>query len=210
MKQLMVPPIALQDPHSMTALAALLQELPHHPLEQKPWQDAYPYKPEVQFSIAYNSTHLFLHYTVAEKAIRAISTEVNGPVWEDSCVEFFLGLGEEGYYNFEFNCIGTALAAYGPSQTDRHHLPAQMVRQITTLALIDRQPGQVHWELTVRIPFTVLLHHPAIQLPGLQARANFYKCGDLLPAPHFLSWSGIESPTPNFHLPAFFGQLQFA
>jgi hypothetical protein len=38
--------------------------------------------------------------------------------------------------------------------------------------------------------------------------ANFYKCGDETPEPHFLSWNPIDLPKPNFHVPQFFGQLE--
>ena len=37
----------------------------------------------------------------------------------------------------------------------------------------------------------------------------FYKCGDKLQTPHFLSWNPIDLPKPDFHCPAFFGLLQF-
>jgi hypothetical protein len=43
----------------------------------------------------------------------------------------------------------------------------------------------------------------------MKARGNFYKCGDSLSVPHFLSWQPIDNPTPNFHLEKFFGELDF-
>ena len=46
-------------------------------------------------------------------------------------------------------------------------------------------------------------------LKGVCATANFYKCGDDLPEPHFVSWNKIEAPTPNFHLPKYFGEIEF-
>jgi hypothetical protein len=39
--------------------------------------------------------------------------------------------------------------------------------------------------------------------------ANFYKCGDELPTPHFLSWNPIEWKEPSFHRPEQFGKLIF-
>ena len=38
-------------------------------------------------------------------------------------------------------------------------------------------------------------------------RANFYKCGDKTAHPHYLSWSPIDTPKPDFHRPDFFGEL---
>jgi len=40
-------------------------------------------------------------------------------------------------------------------------------------------------------------------------RANFYKCADSTSHPHWLTWSPVDHPTPHFHLPAFFGTLEF-
>jgi hypothetical protein len=42
---------------------------------------------------------------------------------------------------------------------------------------------------------------------GATLRANFYKCGDELQVPHFLSWNPIGVETPDFHRPEFFGKL---
>jgi hypothetical protein len=46
-------------------------------------------------------------------------------------------------------------------------------------------------------------------LDGLEAGGNFYKCGDHLKVPHFLSWNPIKTEKPDFHLPAFFGKMRF-
>ena len=46
-------------------------------------------------------------------------------------------------------------------------------------------------------------------LYGARMKANFYKCGDKLQTPHFLSWNRIDLPSPNFHRPDFFGTLEF-
>ena len=44
---------------------------------------------------------------------------------------------------------------------------------------------------------------------GKEMGANFYKCGDELPTPHFLSWNPIEWAEPSFHRPEQFGKLIF-
>lgn len=210
MKQLTVTRIAIKEAQSTYEQEQVLNALPKQPIEEVPWK-TYPYKPTVQFAAGYNDTHLFLKYFVTEKTIRAVNSLVNSPVWQDSCVEFFIGFDEAGYYNFEFNCVGTALAGYGPSKTKRNLLPEPIVRQIVTRAFIARQPDSkgIQWELTICIPLTTFIHHPSLTLPGVQCRGNFYKCGDLLPEPHFVTWSAIEAATPNFHLPAYFGHLHF-
>jgi hypothetical protein len=46
-------------------------------------------------------------------------------------------------------------------------------------------------------------------MKGKKCRANFYKCGDDLPEPHFLAWNMINTEEPDFHRPEFFGTLEF-
>ncbi|MBP5277596.1 MAG: hypothetical protein J6Z18_03800, partial [Prevotella sp.] len=51
--------------------------------------------------------------------------------------------------------------------------------------------------------------HRLKDISGMSFRANFYKCGDLLPKPHFLSWNAVEIPQPDFHRPDQFGKVTF-
>ena len=204
---LYVSRVSIDDTQDLMGVSTLLDTLPQQTMNEVPWP-TYPYKPAVQFAIAHDDNNLFLKYTVTEKAIRAVNSQINGSVWEDSCVEFFISLDDTAYYNFEFNCIGTALAGYGPSRTQRSLLPETLVEQIATRSVMDRLDDKsVHWALTVRIPRILFIHHQPLTLSGLQPRANFYKCGDLLPEPHFITWSGIQTPAPDFHVPESFGQL---
>jgi hypothetical protein len=51
--------------------------------------------------------------------------------------------------------------------------------------------------------------HQLKSLKNIKCKANFYKCGDELSQPHYLSWNNIKSGKPNFHLPEFFGEINF-
>ncbi len=44
--------------------------------------------------------------------------------------------------------------------------------------------------------------------PGLEGRANFYKCGDETEFPHYGAWS-LRDGGPDFHRPEFFGSIVF-
>lgn len=192
-------------------MSAFMDGLRRHTMKFAPWKE-YAYVPSVSFSIGYSDDHLFLKYFVTEKEIRAHANEHQGPVWEDTCVEFFLSFDSDngGYYNFEFNCIGTFLAAFGPSKTERKALPQEVIKRIKTLSCIVRhEQEEIEWELTVAIPISCLVHSSVDKLQNICCHANFYKCGDLLSDPHFVAWSNIESETPNFHLPGYFGILEF-
>ncbi|RPD45585.1 carbohydrate-binding family 9-like protein [Paracnuella aquatica] len=210
MQQLSIPYLPGITPHTAPdALTTRMQALAQHTLAHQPWPQ-FATDATISFRIAYTDDRIVLLYEVQERQIRAENKTINSPVYEDSCVEFFIATAEEGYYNFEFNCIGTALGAYGNSKEQREFLPDTLVKAITThsqVALIAN--GMYHWQLLVQIPFVVLQNHHPGKWPGLQCRGNFYKCGDKLAAQHFLSWTPIDAPQPNFHLPQYFGYLQF-
>jgi hypothetical protein len=167
------------------------------------------------FDIFHDGSSIFLNFRVQEPQVRAVNTAFNSPVWEDSCVEFFLSPGEEeGYYNFEFNAIGTVLGAYGRDRNHRSWLPAHVLSEIETRPSLGKIPfetldGDVSWSLETRIPVGALHHHQIESLGGLRARANFYKCGDRLSSPHYLSWKPVLTDRPDFHTPRYFGRLAF-
>ncbi|MEO6001011.1 MAG: carbohydrate-binding family 9-like protein [Chitinophagaceae bacterium] len=188
----------------------LLNTVEKHTLQFVPWA-AYPYKPSVIFSMAYNPSAFLLKFFVHKNQIRVLNYITNSAIWEDSCVEFSISFDDgANYYNIEFNCIGTGLIGYGKSKRHRALLDTGIVNKVKTLSNIHAEKGKkVSWELTMIIPLSVFTHTPLSNLANTKCRANFYKCGDLLPMPHFVSWSNIKSPTPDFHLPDYFGSLQF-
>ena len=74
--------------------------------------DEFSHKPIVAFDVARGDKYLFISFFVRGSYIRAVNKEYNSHVYQDSCVEFFAKIpGESEYYNFEFNCIGTALSS---------------------------------------------------------------------------------------------------
>lgn len=188
--------------------SVLRDKAPSHAIGCVNWSE-YPYAPKVAFRIAHSDEALAVMFEVEEEHVRAVTTDDNGPVWEDSCVEFFAAAPDgEGYFNFEINCIGTALAARRTSRDDaRHFDPERMARirrfgSLPHAAVDSRGEGQRWWLVEV-IPFALLGCDKAPE----RLRANFYKCGDRCDRPHFLSWSPIDLPAPNFHCPEFFGEV---
>lgn len=178
------------------------------------WADSYPYKPEVEFSVAHDGESILVLYHVREESVRAVAGQDGGHVWEDSCCEFFFAPDDRGYYNIECNCAGTLLVAYGAGRESREQASPETMRLIDREASLGRKPfdtttGENDWTLALRIPLAVFFHHPDLQLVGLSAKGNFYKCGDLLPKPHFLSWNKVGVEKPDFHRPNFFGELRF-
>ena len=177
------------------------------------WPQDFPEKPEVRVEVSNSSDRLFLHYYVRGAQLRAVTTEDQGPVWEDSCVEFFCQVpGDKHYLNFETNCIGAMVASRRLSRTeDVQQLPPeqmQLIRRRCTWPreAIEEKDGLYAWEVELEIPLSLIFGDRKPVFPQT-LRANFYKCADKTKRPHFLSWQPIALPRPNFHCPEFFGEI---
>ena len=203
-----LPGIGYHDPADI--LTGIFSPLQLHPLNYEPWPGKGA-KPEAEFNIAYGDDALYLKFLVKEQHYRSVYKQSNDPVYQDSCVEFFIGFGDdEGYYNFEFNARGTALVGWGTGK-ERELLDAALIRGIRRCAgvTVSDQPLPFSWKLLIGIPFPVFSKHQITSLHGITCRANFYKCGDQLPEPHYLCWNNIEANEPNFHLSQYFGEIFF-
>ena len=173
------------------------------------WNE-FPYAPSVNFKLVYSDKAIAVMFEVSEKHVRAAAMESNGPVWEDSCVEFFIMTSDGKHYiNIEMNCVGTILAARRTSRHDAVHFSEDKlsaIRHFTSLPhepIDAREEGQNWWAVEV-IPFESL----GFEQKPESVRANLYKCGDKCDTPHFLSWSPIGLPQPDFHCPDFFGEIE--
>ncbi len=209
MKKLSVPFIKTEQPESYFSGSDSLI----HSVSNCSWP-GFNYKPTVSFKIAHDNKSIFLNYSVSEKYILALCTKNNEMVCKDSCVEFFLSPDKKGYYNFEFNCIGTTLCFFGKNRHDRNPLSGKSIDSIEKLSSLGTTPfqektGSFTWDLFLKIPLSALEHHKIHDLRGKSFRANFYKCGDRLTEPHFLSWNKVNSDKPDFHRPEFFGEIYF-
>jgi hypothetical protein len=191
----------------------MMNELPRYKIGIASWPE-FSYQPDVHFSAAHDNQHLLLKYYVKEQHLQAFSRRANEPVYKDSCVECFISWDNTGYYNFEFNCLGACLAAFGPKRGHQKSLDASTIAKIQRLSAIHSvftgNPDEpIQWSMTIKIPLTVFTAHDLQNLSGKTAKANFYKCGDALPQPHYLSWQKINTPSPDFHRPDFFGDIRF-
>lgn len=219
-------------PHGMEDWSHLMDALTRHPIDHSPWI-GYTQEPKASFAIGYTKDAILLKFYVTERDPRVTFYETNDPVYQDSCVEFFITFDPAGicptpYYNLEFNAIGTCLIGYGPGRAERSAVPAERIQTIgvhSSLRSSESQlgnsvnnapasgqtgrDGNTDWTLTLKIPLTVFMYDTIKALAGTRARANFYKCGDECIAPHYLTWNNILSPGPNFHQPGYFGELLF-
>jgi len=178
------------------------------------WKE-YNYKPEVSLSIAYGDNEIFLKYYISEDYFKAEKTESNQKVSQDSCVEFFVSPESDGiYYNLEFNGIGTCLLGTGTARENSIKANPEIISKIRRLSSAGEIPvmekeGEFEWTITIAIPFEVFFHHTVKDLKGKTFRANFYKCGDMLQIPHYLTWNPVGTEKPDYHQPGYFGLLKF-
>jgi len=178
------------------------------------WVKEYPYRPITQFNIGRSTDSIFIKYSVRGSMLRAIYSNDQDPVNEDSCVEFFcMPVGSDKYTNFEFNCIGTCAASTRKSRTqDVVRFSQEELNTIKRSPSIGRRAfnemeGSFEWELTVKIPFVLMGIDPE-NLPE-KILGNFYKCADGTDSMHFVTWSPVKTEKPDFHCPEFFGELYF-
>ena len=175
------------------------------------WPEAFPYAPEAAVEISHTGALLQLHFRVREAAVRAVCEADGGRAWEDSCVEFFFAPREDGiYYNLECTCTGRICLCRGAgrhganrsSERPAGH-PPPLYAGRSPFGLRSRPTA---WEVGLDIPAAVF---GLESFDGLHARGNFYKCGDGLPVPHYLSWAPVATPRPDFHRPEFFERMEF-
>ncbi len=178
--------------------------------------------PATRFALLHDTHTLYLRFDVDDKYVRSVHSGFHAPVYQDSCVEFFVQPKQEcGYFNFEINAGGTLLASYieDPTRTSEGfkkftRLPPELCREIEVRATltgpIDPEiTTPLAWSLSLRLPLSVMEAFTGRLscAPDNVWRGNFYKCADATSHPHWLSWSPVKEL--NFHAPECFGELRF-
>ena len=169
------------------------------------WPEQYPTAPQTTFTIAHTDQMLYVRYEV--KGEVPLATKINDLelVNEDACVEIFIGDADNTHYwNFEFNPAGVCNASH------RKERKVDVVRlneeQLASIQRYGQQLCAAHWTLLIGIPLSLI----DLDLTKESSRrANLYTCGDKTAMKHYASWNPIEAPAPAFHLPEFFGEIQF-
>ncbi|MES2265168.1 MAG: carbohydrate-binding family 9-like protein [Bacteroidota bacterium] len=199
------------DLRSVEDISRVLDTHERRPIRHAPWS-AGEKQPEASFALAYDNDEIYLKYYVNEHTLKAEYSRFNDPVFEDSCVEFFIAFDNDAsYYNLEFNCMGTSRAQYGQHKTGRTFIPVNLLKTIRHQTLVKSNVvGNIQWELTLCIPKKIFKFHPALSFEQSKAKVNLFKCGDGLPQPHFLCWNKIEAQQPEFHLSRFFKEITFS
>ena len=191
---------------SLSQIDAALAAMPATgAINQINWPEQYPTAPQTTFTLAHTDEMLYVRYEVNGEVPLSTKTNDLELVNEDACVEIFIGDADNTHYwNFEFNPAGVCNASH------RKERKVDVVRlnpeQLTSIKRYGQQLCAAHWTLLVGIPFSLI----DLDLSREHARrANLYKCGDKTSMKHYASWNPIEAEVPAFHLPEYFGEIQF-
>tara|TARA_R110002111_G_scaffold219852_1_gene282009 strand:+ start:135 stop:968 length:834 start_codon:yes stop_codon:yes gene_type:complete len=178
------------------------------------------FTPKVQAKLMYDEENIYGIFKVEDRYVRSIVREYNGNVSGDSCVEFFFSPDSDlplSYFNLEINAGGTPLIFYVSKPWDKFtKLGKEDIEQIEIAhslpEVVDPEITEpTTWYIEYRVPLAMLKKHSKVTPPksGTIWKANFYKTGSRTSNPNFLTWSYVDNPKPNFHLPQFFGTLKF-
>lgn len=125
----------------------------------------------------------------------------NDPAWLDSCVEFFFAPNSAQpnvYINFEQSAGGALLIQKG-TKADRMYLEGSLEE-----FEIEREICEDGWSVKFFVPFS-FLHRHFTSIDRI-FRGNFQCCNEEKNI--YVTWNRIENPTPQFHLPEFFGVFE--
>lgn len=213
MRRLQIPLLDLATIESVTSrIDQLLRSGATAQIDRLNWPGAYPISLPTTVTAAHDGMKLYLCFRVEGEQLRVMHTCDFDPVWQDSCVEFFMQReGEDTYRNFECNALGALLAAHRESRESFRRLTGEVKTVFRYSSIQHRYEGDRQlsdWQLYLEIPKAAMGFTAEESLSGQKIRANFYKCGDETATPHYQSWNPIELPNPDFHAPQFFGLLE--
>ena len=191
---------------SLTKIDAIMANTPiAGKIDNLNWVDQYPAAPQTTFVLAHTDQMLYVRYEVKGEVPLSTKTNDLELVNEDACVEIFIGDADNTHYwNFEFNPAGVCNASHRKERkVDVVRLNAE---QLASIQRYGQQLCAAHWTLLIGIPLSLI----DLDLTKESSRrANLYKCGDKTAMKHYASWNAISAPAPAFHLPEFFGEIQF-
>ena len=180
------------------------------------------FKPAMQAKMMYDDKYVYVIFQVRDSAVRCITKEINGPVWEDNAVEFFFSPDENfplKYFNLEINCGGVPLMHYNAvASREITDLKPEEIKKIeiahSYTPVNDKEiPGPLTWTVEYKIPLAMLEKYSQVTHPakGVTWRANFYKIAHKSSDPHYASWNlvNIDPKDVEMHLPEYFGVLNF-
>lgn len=154
------------------------------------------------------SDGFYLKMICEEKEPLRTYTKFGDPVYQDSAMEAFFMFHNKKenavpYFNFEMNANGALLTEIGTGRTGRKKLSEETGKLLKCEAEIEEK----QWSVSLHIPLSVIEQFCGTTdiKEGYQFTCNFYKISETKETEHYASCFPIDSETPNFHMPEFFG-----
>lgn len=178
------------------------------------------FRPVAYAKMQYDNDNIYVVFRVHDRYVQSRVEAYNGPVSRDACVEFFFSPDPKfpmKYFNLEINASGIPLMRYNDAESkSTKKVEVDDLRNIEISHSLPRRIEQtiidsVTWIIECKIPFKILQKYGSVPIPkaGDVWRANFYKTASEGVNPHWITWSFVDREVPNFHLPEFFGRLEF-
>ncbi len=133
------------------------------------------FRPEVEAKMQYDTAHLYIIFRVHDRFVRSITQKINGPVWEDSCVEFFFApdtAEPTHYFNLEINAGGTPLMHYNTVPREEiTTLPDEAIRRVEIAHSLPKKvdperTDSLTWTIEYRIPLDLLRQYAPVTSPA--------------------------------------------
>lgn len=157
--------------------------------------------------IKINGMGLAVRMISFEAEPKTVYSSYNDPVFKDSCLEFFASFNSSPLYmNFEVNSKAAFLSAVRKERKNK--TPIHELININDISIPPIKEKDF-WGFEAVFTFDVInrLFGECSFDQGQSFKGNFYKCGDETAIPHFGSWSPINTLSPDFHRPEFFGEF---
>lgn len=188
------------------------ERVPQAKIDYWHWEDTKPFRPPsfAQLCGVYGKG-LFARLWSFEENPRCVCTKRDEPVYQDSCLEFFLQPipGNDAYINIETNCNGVYLSQFGKNRNDRVFLKdyCKLNPIITTFEFSEN--GKTAWGVEFFLSQELIseAYKTDYTLESGTVKGNFYKCGDKSPRAHYGACFPAGSVALGFHNPSIFGNI---
>jgi hypothetical protein len=176
-------------------------------IDYYPW-DRCGYCPQAQGKLLISQEALHVQLTAWEEQRRCEVKQYNGPVCEDSCLEFFF-MPDPGhdkkYLSFEWNPLGYLFLSLGKDKCGREMIDIGDFKSFFHVKILS---DDEIWGVEFAIPNSCIKTiFSLVNMDVTKMKGNFFKCGNKTKYPHYGCWNNIKNKIPDFHLSDFFGNL---
>ncbi len=180
-----------------------------------PWYEG-GFRQGTRVKLMYDDEALCIHVEAEDCHSSASVLSDNGPVYLDSCFEFFFTPESQlktSYINLEINCIGSVYLAVRDSNDKRRATSEEIgrIRVETSLEQgVKKSPDSKdhQWSLDIKLPFDFIQSFYKEEISRKRWYCNFYRCGGVIDD-QYAVWNKVMTEGPDFHQPMQFGQLEF-